>query len=114
MKAYSLKNQGEFDLVNRRARKIFTPFGIIIIASNVQIRGNTDNLFAFGMKVSKKVSKKAVIRNKIKRRVRHLIRLVLDNSTININDKAVIIIPRRNFDIVDFAELKKVFIKTIK
>lgn len=114
MKVYSLKNQREFDLVNRDARKVFTPFGIIIIASNVQIKDNTGNFFAFGMKVSKKVSKKAVIRNKIKRRVRHLIRLVLENSSVNIHDKAVVIIPRRNFDTVDFKKLKKTFIKTIK
>lgn len=114
MKTYSLKNQKEFAIVNRCGRKIFTPYGIIILASNVHLQNNTDDLFAFGMKVSKKISKKAVIRNKIKRRIRHLIRLIANAQDVNLRSKAVIIIPKKNFDNVDFAELQKTFEKTIK
>lgn len=100
--------------MNRCGKKIFTPYAIVVLASNVSLQNNVDNLFAFGMKVSKKISKKAVIRNKIKRRIRHLIRLIVSDKNINLQNKAAIIIPRRNFDTVDFAELQTIFKKTIK
>lgn len=84
----------------------------------------TVNRFYFGMKVGKKLGN-AVVRNKIKRRIRHLIRLLV-NNTGNINTQvshkkiipqkniiapnnwAIIIIPRKNFEQIEFATLLSV------
>ena len=87
----SLKNQKEFDLVNKLGKKFHSPYFITIIAKNstklfakLNVKGNIDNLckksseilynssntLLFGMKVGKKLGN-AVIRNKIKRRIKH-------------------------------------------
>ncbi len=86
---------------------------MIILAKNFNLIENSykDPLF-FGMKVSKKLSKKAPIRNKIKRRIRHLMRLIIKDSEINCSKMALIFIPYKNFHNIRFAnlflELKKI------
>ena len=70
------------------------------------------------MKVSKKLSKKAYIRNKIKRRIRHLMRIMLKEPDLNLSKVAIIFMPYKNFDLVEFAKLsfefKKVLQRTIR
>lgn len=58
----------------------------------------------FGFIVGKNFSKKAVLRNKARRKLRELARIVLPN--INKNVDAVIIV-RPGLDISDFQELEK-------
>ena len=101
----SLKNQKEFDLVNKLGKKFHSPYFITIIAKNstklfakLNVKGNIDNLckksseilynssntLLFGMKVGRKLGN-AVIRNKIKRRIRHLVRLLSKESKFKQN-----------------------------
>lgn len=121
----SLKNQKEFDLVNKLAKKFHSPYFITIIAKNstklfakLNVKGNIDNLckksseilynssntLLFGMKVGKKLGN-AVIRNKIKRRIRHLVRLLSKESKFKQNSWAMIVIPRKGFEQIEFATL---------
>jgi len=57
--------------------------------------------------VSKKISKKAVVRNKIKRRIRHLFRQ-------NIKSGKYIVIVKNDISEIDFEKLKNDFKKIIK
>jgi ribonuclease P protein component len=121
----SLKNQKEFDLVNKLGKKFHSPYFITIIAKNstklfakLNVQGNIDNLckksseilynssntLLFGMKVGKKLGN-AVIRNKIKRRIRHLVRLLSKESKFKQNSWAMIVIPRKGFEQIEFATL---------
>jgi ribonuclease P protein component len=68
-KQFRIRKQKEFDLIFKKGRKIKTRFLLIVFREN----GLKSSRFAFI--VSSKVSKKAVVRNKIKRRLREIIRL---------------------------------------
>lgn len=125
MPLISLKNQRKFDLVNRKGKKVSAKYFTLVIARNFDLIKNLDpatnnrltsnvankpisNNFSptfLGMKVSKKLSKKACIRNKIKRRIRHLIRLMLKDPDLDLVKTAIIFIPYKNFEAVNFAEL---------
>lgn len=132
----SLKNQKEFDLVNKLGKKFHSPYFITVIAKDFtkllaklnagnNASGKTTNqtrlckksgevLLLFGIKAGRKLGN-AVIRNKIKRRIRHLIRLLSKETQIKPNSWAIIIIPKKGFDQIDFAtllsELYKIFSK---
>lgn len=119
MHLYSLRNQKKFDLVNLHGKKVSSPYFMVVIAQNFSlIQTDSQNPTFLGMKVSKKISKKAYIRNKIKRRIRHLTRLMLKECDLNLSKVAIIFIPYKNFDLVEFAKLslefKSVLQKTIK
>ena len=119
MPLYSLRNQKKFDLVNLHGKKVSSPYFMVVIAQNFSlIQTDSQNPTFLGMKVSKKISKKAYIRNKIKRRIRHLTRLMLKEGDLNLSKVAIIFIPYKNFDLVEFAKLslefKSVLQKTIK
>jgi ribonuclease P protein component len=116
---YSLRNQKKFDLVNLHGKKVSSPYFMVVIAQNFSlIQTDSQNPTFLGMKVSKKISKKAYIRNKIKRRIRHLTRLMLKEYDLNLSKVAIIFIPYKNFDLVEFAKLsfefKSILQKTIK
>ena len=66
-----------------------------------------------GMKVSRKFSKKAVVRNKAKRRIRHLTQLLVKNSDINTDNKSIIVIPKRGFENYDFSKLTADFFRAV-
>ena len=119
MPLYSLRNQKKFDLVNLHGKKVSSPHFMVVIAQNFSlIQTDSQNPTFLGMKVSKKISKKAYIRNKIKRRIRHLTRLMLKECDLNLSKVAIIFIPYKNFDLVEFAKLsfefKSILQKTIK
>ncbi len=119
MPLYSLRNQKKFDLVNLHGKKVSSPYFMVVIAQNFSlIQTDSQNPTFLGMKVSKKISKKAYIRNKIKRRIRHLTRLMLEECDLNLSKVAIIFIPYKNFDLVEFAKLsfefKSILQKTIK
>lgn len=127
----SLKDQKEFNLVNKLGKKFDSPYFIAIIATNstkffakLNVKGNIDdkttqvqlckksgeilhnssNTLLFGMKVGKKLGN-AVIRNKIKRRIRHLVRLLSKESKFKQNSWAMIVVPRKGFEQIEFATL---------
>jgi ribonuclease P protein component len=102
----SLKNSKEFDLVNKYGTKRYGAYLIAIFATNfTHIEATSENTTFFGMKVSKKLSKKAVVRNKIKRRIRHLMRNLVKDSSINTDNTALVIIPKKGFEDVNFQKL---------
>ncbi len=106
----SLKNQKAFDLVNRHGIKKQTANFILVIAKNSSrnnqlIEPSAGNII-FGMKVSRKVGN-AVIRNKIKRRARHLIRTTV--KVILTSNLSIIFIPRKPFVTTDFCILANEF-----
>ena len=118
MHIVSLKNQKEFNYVNKIGTKLHGSFFIIIVSSSLPRSVSSENsTLAFGMKVSRKFSKKANIRNKSKRRIRHLVRLLTKEPMVNVENRSIIIIPKMGFDKSDFADLylnfKKMFQKSI-
>lgn len=146
----SLKNQKEFDLVNKYGVKLNGRYFVLVFADNFAIApknirkkssrtcletysdigtkaedaqkqvqdvdvGKTSSpimaskCVRLGLKVGKKVGG-AVVRNKIKRRARHLLRLVSKDLQ---HSCAIIFIPKRNVDIVSFDLLLKDFKKLL-
>ena len=103
----SLKNQAAFDKINQKGQRLHSPYCTIVILENVSafLPKYTDHV-SLGMKVSKKLGN-AVIRNKIKRRVRHLIRTIACYNSLNAN-LGLIFIPKKNFDKVAFTTLLNV------
>lgn len=115
MPLYSLKNQKQFDLVNSRGKKITTPYFMVVLARNfTSIESISDNPTFFGMKVSRKISKKACIRNKIKRRVRHLMRIMLADSELNLSQTALVVIPYKKFELFEFAKISSELKRVLK
>jgi len=102
----SLKNQKEFELINKLGKKFHEKYFILVIAKKLPkiFLESKYNVF-LGIKVSRKLNKKAVVRNKIKRRIRHLIRIIFNNSNLKTIKLAAIIIPRKGFDKADFSVL---------
>ncbi|WP_417905141.1 ribonuclease P protein component [Candidatus Tisiphia endosymbiont of Micropterix aruncella] len=117
----SLKNQKEFDLVNKLGKKFHSPYFITIIAKNstklfakLNVKGNIDDkttqvqlckkpseiLLLFGIKAGRKLGN-AVIRNKIKRRIRHLVRLLSKEPQFKSNSWAMIFVPRKGFEQIE-------------
>jgi ribonuclease P protein component len=114
MAIYSLKNQKQFDLVNKKGVKLHSPYFIIVYAKDFFAIQNPDpNPTFLGLKVGRKFSKKAVIRNKAKRISRHLIRDLVNNCKCNTNNAAFIIIPKHHFLLTTFAKLAYSLQKTI-
>lgn len=133
----SLKNQKHFDLVNKNAAKLSSPYFLLVLSKDffgiekipkhanfplsyksfdpqdstnslieVRIKTNATSYLYFGMKVSKKLGN-AVVRNKIKRRIRHIIQIIskmLENFKLGL-----IVIPYKDFHKVEFALLLSEF-----
>lgn len=114
MSITSLKNQKEFELINKLGKKFHEKYFILVLAKNLPktFLESKYNIF-LGIKVSRKLNKKAVIRNKIKRRVKHLIRLIFSGSNLKLMKRAIIIIPRKGFDEVEFSLLNHELSKLI-
>lgn len=106
----SLKSSKEFNLANKYGIKKYGKYCLIIQTKNFnEITTDNPNICFFGMKVSKKLSKKAVIRNKIKRRIRHIMRDIAKNPNIDLSCQALIIIPKKDFYNIEFQKIKNDF-----
>lgn len=116
----SLKNQPEFDSINSRGIKYNARAFMLVIlkkshddSSNKRDNESFCMQHFFGMKVGKKLGN-AVVRNKIKRRIKHLIRLVFANKTTEFS-LSIIFVPRKNFEKIQFnvilQQLNNIFIK---
>ncbi len=115
MSLNSLKNQKQFDLVNLRGKKLSTRYFIVVVSQDFDlINVGSVNPTFFGIKVSKKISKSACVRNKIKRRIRHLMRIMLNDADLNLTKMAVIFIPYKGFDSVEFSILSSEFKSLLK
>lgn len=101
----SLKNQKEFEFVNKNGIKLHGLYYILIVSQNSPNNSSHADFTKLGMKVSRKYSKKSVIRNKAKRRIRHLITLLYQDVAVNTAGKSLVIIPKLGFDKFNFASI---------
>ena len=114
MSVFSLKNQKEFDFVNKHGSKKHGPYFIIIISQNISsLECPAENTTFLGLKISRKFSKKAVVRNKAKRRIKHLVNTLIQDPTVDINMKALIVIPKIGLEKAKFSILQDDFKKTV-
>jgi len=112
---FSLKNQKEFDFVNKHGSKKHGSCFIIVLSSNISsLHPPSENTTFLGLKVSRKYSKKAVIRNKARRRIRHILQNLVQDPSINLKQKAFIVIPKIGLDKADFSNLKKDFKRVVR
>lgn len=109
MTIYSLKNQPEFDLVNKQGKKAYSPYFILVQSKNFPIPPlDLTNLVFLGMKVGRKIGK-AVVRNKIKRRIRHLVQIISKHPKLQPRRIGIIVIPKKGFEKIDFTILLSEF-----
>lgn len=114
MTVFSLKNQKEFDFVNKHGSKKHGSCFIVILSSNISLLNCPfKNITFLGLKVSKKFSKKAVVRNKAKRRIKHLVNILIRDPSVDLNRKALIVIPKIGIEKNKFSILKNDLKKTI-
>ena len=114
MSVFSLKNQKEFDFINKHGSKKHGPCFIIILSQNISLlECPSENSTFLGLKISRKFSKKAVVRNKAKRRIKHLINTLVQDPSVDINKKALIVIPRIGLEKAKFSTLQDDFKKTV-
>ena len=114
MSVFSLKNQKEFDFVNKYGSKKHGACFIIIISQNISsLECPSENTTFLGLKISRKFSKKAVVRNKVKRRIKHLVNTLIQDPTVDINMKALIVIPKIGLEKAKFSILQDDFKKTV-
>ena len=114
MSVFSLKSQKEFDFVNKHGSKKHGPCFIINISQNISsLECPSENTTFLGLKISRKFSKKAVVRNKAKRRIKHLVNTLIQDPTVDINMKALIVIPKIGLEKAKFSILQDDFKKTV-
>lgn len=95
-----LKKRNDFDRIFKRGLKVKEDF-----LSLRAIRNDSKNNSRFGFIVSQKVSKKAVLRNKIKRRLRALVVTRLSKTKKGLD---VILIANPGLEKKDFWELEEI------
>lgn len=109
-----LKKKKDFEAVFKNSKTFKEGFLILKIAEN-----NTKE-DRFGFMVSQKVSKKATIRNKIKRRLREIIRLKIKNSAMFVkkeakkNGKDIILVSLSGIEKKNFSETEETATKLLE
>lgn len=98
-----IKESKDFDKILKKRNQFVSKFTYIYINENV-----LDN-YRFGICVSKKLGK-AVVRNKIKRRVKDII----DKSKLQFNNKDYIIILKKSAKDAEYLELKEDIINLLE
>ncbi|MCI5839296.1 MAG: ribonuclease P protein component [Peptoniphilaceae bacterium] len=90
---------------NRDFKSVYKkPFAFYNKDFTILIKKNNKYSPRFGFSISKKVGK-AVIRNKLKRRLKEIVRI----NYSNINNVDVVIIPKNHTKDFDFSKLKRSF-----
>ena len=115
MALYSVKNQKQFDIIRAKGKKLSCLYFTIVVIKNFTFNADaTQDTTFLGMKVSKKLSKKAPVRNKIKRRIRHLMRIAFASYGLNLKNIALTFIPYKNFELIEFSKLSSEFKKVLE
>ena len=104
-KEYRLIKDQEFKNVFKHGRTLYTPFLTIKIVKNNLTHPR------FGFIVSKKISKRAVQRNKLKRRLREIVRLNLPLIKKNVD---VVFFTKSSLLSLNFPALKKEVLTLLK
>ncbi len=108
----SLKNQAAFDLANKIGKKQNSRFFLMI--SHLNDSSAQEEAIYLGLKISKKLGN-AVVRNKIRRRIKSMIRnLSKILSKEYWSSRVFVIIPRKGFQNENFAELQTELVKQVK
>lgn len=106
----SLKNNKEFSIVSSKGRKYFAK-DFLIIGAYLQEdkKFSSSAQILLGIKAGKKLGN-AVIRNKIRRRIKHLVRNLAQINIFNNQEQkrqlSMIFIPRKNFEQCNFFDLQ--------
>lgn len=100
-----LRTSAEFSLVQKTGDKLYAKHFLIVVSP-----GRTP-LNRLGITITTKVDKRAVVRNKIKRRLREVFRLHQHNLR-DIFD--IVIIARKNAGEQEYAEIKREILGTLK
>jgi ribonuclease P protein component len=87
----SIKSNAVFGLVNKFGAKCINSNFIVVVCNKVKIFEHNNNYCYLGIRIGKKVGG-AVLRNKIKRRLKHVVRNLFNE--IKLDDKALIIVPK--------------------
>ncbi|AVP87476.1 Putative ribonuclease P [Candidatus Phycorickettsia trachydisci] len=105
-----------FQRINRLGYKVFNPNFLIIICDKATVfkyhpELQADDLCYYGIRISKKVGK-AVVRNKIRRRLKSIIHQL--DKTEELKSKAFMIVPRSKCFSCEFQALFKAVEKSFK
>jgi len=103
-KQYRLKKQKDFDAVSKE-QSFFEDFLVLKKARNSM------DISRFGFVVSSKVSKKAVKRNKVKRRLRSIVK---DNIHSIITGYDIVIFTKKGIEEKEFKEIEQALINLLK
>ncbi|MEY3197271.1 MAG: Ribonuclease [Pseudomonadota bacterium] len=98
----SLKTQKQFNEVNKLGKKLVGRSFIIILAHNYAT--SPKGIMHLGMKVGRNLGS-AVIRNKMKRRIRYMTREIYKESTEQFHNSAIIVIPKSHSVKKKYSEL---------
>ena len=104
-KKYCLKRKKDFEKVTKRGKKIEIDFLVL------KFLQNSLDVARIGFVVSQKVSKKAFLRNKIKRRLREIIKTNLPNLEPGYD---LIFFTKKGIIEKDFLEIKDVVEQILK
>jgi ribonuclease P protein component len=107
---FSICKQSDFDYISKHGQKKHSKYFTLLISTNSDqlsfVSVHDGNYIAFGMKVSKRFAPKAVVRNRFKRKIRHIIRNIASElSPSPFNNLAIIIIPKTQAHQARFAEM---------
>ena len=92
---HPLKHQRDFDIFKSRGIKLVSKFFVLVYLDKSCLTDNfLDNHLPYAIKVTKKLGS-AVMRNKIKRRIKHIL-LCAAKTYIKTNQLAYLIIARNN------------------
>ena len=97
-----LKENREFNRIISKYKPIYFKYFVFYVEKN------TNDLYKFGISVSKKIGK-AVVRNKIKRRIKNII----DKKEYENNFKCIIIVKKSILDL-NFNEMEQELFCTLK
>ena len=100
-----IKENKDFENIIHKGKYIRNKYYILYYLKN-----NNNKFYRFGISVGKKISNKAVIRNKLKRRLKSIIN---NHKNLYENNKDYIIIMKRSCLEANFIELEKNLIDII-
>jgi ribonuclease P protein component len=102
---FRLKNKKDFDNVYKKGRKAASRFFLI------KVKSNQKDISRIGFVVSKKIVSKIVLRNKLKRKMREAIRLLIDKIKPGYD---IIIIATTSASLKNYIEIEKDLKKLLK
>lgn len=107
-KKYRLIKKNDFGRVYKEGRSFAEEFIVCKVLKNGL------EFPRFGFVVGLKIAKKAVVRNKLRRRMQEIARLVLEKMKEKEKGVDVVVFPKKGAEIKKYEEIRQVFIKTLQ